>query len=133
MLCASGTESQEEHEPDPAAREVQPELAPGELPLNLVLARKLDGLPKDMGITLIGLGAAGVVIPGIIPPGISFILLGGALVWPRSLAGISGWVAKRCPWMVQVLIDFVQPLSIRSGESLPGLGSRLTSQRARVL
>ena len=37
-----------------------------------------------------GLGAVGVVIPGPVPRGASFVLVGAAFVWPGLIARFGG-------------------------------------------
>jgi len=78
--------------------------------LHLELAEKLDGLPKDLGVALMGVGAVGVVIPGPIPLGAPFIFMGTVFLWPRFLARFGGWLARRLPGMLRFLIDFVDHL-----------------------
>jgi hypothetical protein len=97
-----------------AARAVAP------VALHRELAWKLDGLPKDLGVALIGLGALGVVIPGPIPLGASFILVGAAFLWPGLLARFGGWLARRLPGMWRVLIDFVDHLRADLQRRYPG-------------
>ena len=59
--------------------------SPRSLP-HLELARKLRGLPRDLGFVLIGLGAIGIAIPGPIPPGASFVVLGVLFAAPGLIA-----------------------------------------------
>ena len=54
-------------------------------PLHLELAWQLDGLPKDLGVTLLVLGTFGIAIPGPVPPGFSFILLGVLALRPSMI------------------------------------------------
>ncbi len=89
-------------------------------PLHLVLARKLDRLPKDLGIALMGLGAVGLVIPGPVPLGGSLMVVGTALVWPALLARFGGWLTRRVPWMLRALIGFVDRLQSDLERRYPG-------------
>jgi len=103
-------------EPEPSAP------ARGRAPatLHLELAKKLDGLPKDLGVALMGLGVVGVVIPGPIPLGASFILMGAVFLWPRFVARFGGWLASRLPGMLRVLTDFVDHLQSDLKRRYPG-------------
>jgi hypothetical protein len=65
-----------------------------------------------VGVALIGLGAIGVAIPGPIPPGASFVLLGVVFVWPGLLARFAGPLARRFPRLFRFLIGFVDHLRI---------------------
>lgn len=120
MLPAVTGESQRAQSRKGAGGANLPQPVSGERPLHLVLASKVEGLPKDLGFTLIAIGAAGVVIPGTLPPGISFILLGTALVWPCLLVRFGGGVARRFPWMAWVLIGFVDHLRADLEKRYPG-------------
>jgi len=75
------------------------------LPLHLELARELDALPKDLGITLLILGTLGVVIPGPVPPGFSFIVLGVIALRPGMLARTAAPLERRFAGAFRVLID----------------------------
>jgi hypothetical protein len=88
--------------------------------LHRELARKLHGLPKDLGVVLTGLGAVGLVIPGPIPPGILFVLLGAAFLWPGILARFGGWLARWFPGILRVLIGFVDQLRSDLQRRYPG-------------
>jgi hypothetical protein len=69
---------------------------------------------------LIGLGVIGVVIPGPIPPGASFALLGVVFVWPGLLARFAGPSARRLPRLFRFLIGFVDDLQIDLDQRYPG-------------
>jgi hypothetical protein len=83
---------------------------PARAPLHLEIADKLGGLPNDLGVALLGLGLLGVVIPGPIPLGASFILMGTAFLWPGLVARFGGCLASRLPGLFRLLIDFVDHL-----------------------
>jgi hypothetical protein len=89
--------------------------------LHLELARKLDGLPRDVGVALIGLGTIGIAIPGPIPPGVSFVLLGTVFLWPRLIARLAGPLARRFPRLSRFLIDFVDDLRTDLERRYPGI------------
>jgi hypothetical protein len=79
-------------------------------PLHSELAEKLGYLPKDLAVTLITLGIVGVAIPGPIPPGPSFILLGAVILWPGLLARTGGPLARKFPGVFRMLIEFTDHL-----------------------
>jgi hypothetical protein len=78
----------------------------------LALARIIESLPKDLGIVLIGLGTIGIVIPGPVPAGASFVLLGTLLCWPRLLMKLSGPLARRFPRLLRMFAMFLDRLTI---------------------
>jgi hypothetical protein len=78
--------------------------------LHRELAEKLEKLPRDVAVAVLSLGVVGVVIPGPVPLGASFVLLGGVLLWPGVLARMGGPLARRCPFVFHVLIDFADHL-----------------------
>jgi hypothetical protein len=90
------------------------------LPLHHELARHLEGLPRDLGIVLLGLGAIGVAIPGPIPAGPSFVVLGAVLLRPGLLARFAGSLAARFPRLFRFLIGFVERLRIDLEGRYPG-------------
>ncbi len=101
----------------PSARRTRSKTPPGDparpsapAPLHLELARKVEGLPRDLGVVLIGLGVVGVAIPGPIPPGASFVVLGVLFLRPGLLAKLAGPLASRFPNLFRFLIAFVDDL-----------------------
>jgi len=84
------------------------------------LAEKLGTLPGDLGVSLISLGLIGAVIPGPVPLGASFIVLGTVVLCPGLLARMGGPLAKRCPRVVRVLIDFSDHLRADLARRYPG-------------
>lgn len=89
-------------------------------PLHLELARKVEGLPRDLGCVLIGLGAVGVAIPGPIPPGASFVLLGVIFLRPGLIVRFAGSLARRFPRLFRFLIAFVDDLRTDLRRRYPG-------------
>lgn len=88
--------------------------------LHLELARKLEGLPTDLGIALISLGVIGVAIPGPIPPGASFVLLGVLFLRPGLIVRFAGPIARRFPRLFRFLIGFVDDLRLALERRYPG-------------
>lgn len=80
-------------------------------PLHCQLAENLRDLPRDLGFTLFSLGVVGVAIPGPIPPGFSFVLLGAVILWPGLLARTGGPMARQCPRVFRMLIGFTNRLT----------------------
>ncbi len=92
-----------------SSAEAEPVRTPGRTTLHLELASEMSGLPKDLGIILIGLGALGIVIPGPIPPGASLVLLGAVVLFPALIKRL-GWPAARLPGIFRLLISLVKRL-----------------------
>lgn len=88
--------------------------------LHLELVRKLEGLPRDLGIVLIGVGTVGIAIPGPIPPGASFVLLGVVFLRPGLITRFAGPIARRFPRLFRFLIGFVDDLRRDLGRRYPG-------------
>lgn len=81
--------------------------------LHLELAGAIDGLPRDLGAILIGLGAVGITIPGPIPPGTVFVVAGVLVLRPELIARFGGPLARRFPRLFRFAIGYFQDL--RSG------------------
>jgi len=73
-----------------------------------------------VGIALIGLGAMGIAIPGPVPPGASFVLLGLVFLKPGLLARFAEPLARRFPRVFRFLIGFVDHLRIDLERRYPG-------------
>ncbi len=71
---------------------------------------------------LISLGIVGVAIPGPIPPGASFILLGTVILWPKVLVRTGGPLAQRFPRVFRMLINFANDLHEGLDRRYPGSG-----------
>ena len=118
----------------PSSRSNRPVTAvkpPGE-PLHLELARQLGGLPMDLGTSLLVIGTFGVIIPGPVPPGFSFILLGVVVLRPSILARTGAPLAHRFPRAFRLLIGLVtrfrSDLARRYPGSVPHEGAAPRSQ-----
>ena len=97
----------------------------GECPpplLHIELAQQLDSLPKDLAVALLVLGSCGVVIPGPVPPGFSFVLLGTVAIRPSLLMHGGGCLARRFPKVFWVLIRFA-PFPNGPGPALSRFGA----------
>jgi hypothetical protein len=80
--------------------------------LHLDLARQIEGLPRDLGAMLIGLGAVGIAIPGPIPSGTPFVAVGLICSFPRLIARFGGPLGRRFPKLFRFLVDFVARLRL---------------------
>ncbi|MHB1556837.1 MAG: hypothetical protein ACYC61_05065 [Isosphaeraceae bacterium] len=90
------------------------------VPLHCQLAETIGSLPKDLAVMLISLGVVGVAIPGPIPPGASFILLGTVILWPSVLVRTGGPLAHRFPRVFRMLINFANDLHEGLDRRYPG-------------
>ncbi len=66
---------------------------------------KLHCLPTELGVMLVGLGVAGMVLPGMI--GVPLIVTGGAALMPRTFAPIERWFEDRFPAAYQEGLRYV--------------------------
>jgi hypothetical protein len=57
--------------------------------------RKLEELPRDVGVVLVSVGALGLVLPGMM--GAPMFVAGGLLLWPRSFRGLENWLRRSNP------------------------------------
>jgi hypothetical protein len=89
-------------------------------PLHVELARQLGGLPRDLGTSLLVLGTFGVIIPGPVPPGFSFILLGVVVLRPSILARGGAPLARRFPGAFHLLISLVTHFRSDLARRYPG-------------
>ena len=56
---------------------------------------RLEQMPPEIGLLMIGFGIAGLILPG--PFGTPLIVAGGLSIWPKSFRRIDGWVARKMP------------------------------------
>ena len=119
-------------EPRRPAATVPAVIATTQVLLHRELAEKLGGLPRDLGMSLVVLGAVGVAIPGPVPLGASFVLLGTVVLCPGLLARTGGPIARKCPRIFRVLIAFTDHLRSDLARRYPGslrVDSRATRHR----
>lgn len=88
--------------------------------LHRELAEKLGGLPRDLAVALISLGVIGVAIPGPVPLGASFVVLGTVVLYPGLLGRTGGPLARRCPRLFRILIGFADDLRADLERRYPG-------------
>ncbi len=57
--------------------------------------RRIQHLPKEVGVLLVSVGALGIVLPGMM--GTPAIIAGGLVLWPGTFRGVEGWLRRRNP------------------------------------
>ena len=57
--------------------------------------RRLEDLPRELGVLLASVGVLGFVLPGV--AGAPALLAGGLVLWPRTFGKVEGWFSRRCP------------------------------------
>lgn len=71
--------------------------APGENAADEALARRLQTLPREVGVLLVTIGVMGIALPGLV--GTPALLAGGLMLWPRGFRSVDTWLARRWPWL----------------------------------
>jgi hypothetical protein len=56
--------------------------------------KRLEELPKEVGVMLIAVGVVGLVLPG---PGTPALIAGGVALWPRAFSKLELWLERRYP------------------------------------
>ncbi len=57
--------------------------------------RRIEKMPKEVGVLLIVAGIGGILLPG--PVGTPFLVLGGVMLWPRAFRRVEGFLENRFP------------------------------------
>jgi hypothetical protein len=57
--------------------------------------RKIEDLPKELGVMLMSVGALGLLLPAV--AGAPAILAGGLVLWPRTFGKLERWFERRYP------------------------------------
>ena len=57
--------------------------------------RRLEELPKELGILLASVGVLGFVLPGI--AGTPALIAGGLVLWPKTFGKVERWFSGRFP------------------------------------
>jgi hypothetical protein len=57
--------------------------------------RRLEELPKELGVLLASVGVLGLVLPGI--AGAPALIAGGLVLWPRTFGKVERWFSDRFP------------------------------------
>ena len=58
-------------------------------------ARKMQELPREVGVMLMSVGVLGMVLPGMM--GVPAVVAGGLVLWPKGFSKVDGWFRRRCP------------------------------------
>ena len=58
-------------------------------------SRKLEDLPKELGVLLTSVGVLGFVLPGI--AGTPALIAGGLVLWPKTFGQVESWFSRRYP------------------------------------
>lgn len=56
--------------------------------------KRLEGLPREVGVMLIAAGVVGLVLPG---PGTPALIAGGLALWPGAFSKLELWLERRYP------------------------------------
>jgi hypothetical protein len=90
----------------------------------LRLEVKLGRLPRDVGAVLLTVGAVGLVIPGPLPPGLTFLAIGTVILSPKLLRPFGGCLRKRLPLIYRVFEMQVSRFNSDLEHRYPGSTSR---------
>jgi hypothetical protein len=60
-----------------------------------VATRRLEELPRELGVLLASVGVLGFVLPGI--AGTPALIAGGLVLWPKTFGKVEGWFSHRFP------------------------------------
>lgn len=58
-------------------------------------AERLEQLPPEIGLLIVGVGLVGLVFPG--PFGTPLMIAGGLSLWPRAFRPADRWMARKFP------------------------------------
>jgi hypothetical protein len=57
--------------------------------------RKIEDLPREVGVMLVSVGVVGFVMPGM--AGAPAVLAGGLVLWPKTFGKVESWFHRRFP------------------------------------
>ena len=69
-------------------------LSPDQLTRKSSDLKRLEDLPKEVGVMLIAAGVVGLVLPG---PGTPALIAGGVALWPGAFSKLELWLEQRYP------------------------------------
>ena len=82
--------------------------------------RRIEDLPKEVGVMLLSVGALGFVLPAV--AGTPAIIVGGLVLWPRTFGKLERWLRHRYPVMhregMRQLIRYLVDLERRFPDSI---------------
>lgn len=58
-------------------------------------SRRIEELPREVGVMLLSVGALGFVLPAM--AGTPALLAGGLVLWPRTFGRVDRWLQRRYP------------------------------------
>jgi hypothetical protein len=58
-------------------------------------ARRIQDLPKELGVMLVSVGVLGLVLPGVM--GAPALVAGGLVLWPGTFRRVDEWLRRRNP------------------------------------
>ena len=77
--------------------------------------RRIEAMPKEVGVLLVVAGVGGVLLPG--PVGTPFLILSGVILWPRAFHRVETWFKRRFPeahhQSVRQIVRFLDDLERR--------------------
>ena len=56
--------------------------------------KRLEELPKEIGVMLVAAGVVGLILPG---PGTPALVAGGLVLWPGAFSKLELWLERRYP------------------------------------
>lgn len=57
--------------------------------------RRIEEMPKEVGVLLVVAGVGGVILPG--PVGTPMLILGGVILWPAAFRRVETWFERKFP------------------------------------
>ena len=82
-------------------------------------ARKIEDLPKEVGVMLMSVGVLGFVLPAV--AGAPAIVAGGLVLWPRTFGKLERWVQRRYPMVyhegMRQICRYLDDLELRFPDS----------------
>jgi hypothetical protein len=58
-------------------------------------ARKMEDLPKEVGVMLMSVGVLGLILPGL--AGTPAVIAGGLVLWPKTFGKFNDWFHLKYP------------------------------------
>jgi hypothetical protein len=77
------------------ANSATPDLSPEEVLADAEQVRKIQAMPKEVGVLLMIAGVGGLLLPG--PVGTPFLVLGGVVIWPKTFGWAERYLERKFP------------------------------------